>query len=539
MIRSLLRLFSRAGSSRFDHRALAAAHLLVISIVLSRGSAAQAGEFFDIDYIANQGRSVAVEFAELNGDARTDLMVVTLIGIPPEETRSVRVYLQKPDGSLPRAPDHVIELPQWSAVYDLADLKESPGQELVLLRPDGVTLLSLADASGRSWHLPVSGPTTLGLGDDERGLGSFPLVYRDFGSEPWILVPQIGQLMALSPEGEVRARLEIPRRANYFTTPESGLVSLESDLQVFVDAPKLSVGDVDGDGRADAVFSTRHEIWVYLQKEDGSLPTAPDRKLTLHLLTPRDHIRGSGGVSSMAKDIDGDEKLDLLVSHVAGSFTNASSTTYVHMNRGGGWNLEEPDQVFRSEASLGTNALIDLDGDGRTELLRMRLRFSRVEVVEFLLAREIDIQLAVHRYRPGRGFEETPWVETQIELPVDFDTFRLAGFVPTGAVDLNGDGFPDFVASGGGEAIEITLGGGEVPFARQGHRQELSTAGVIRFGDLDGDGLPDFALFDPHNFNASVTLGRNRGKLPGTLSARIEARERMPAEDRASPPPPQ
>jgi hypothetical protein len=169
----------------------------------------------------------------------------------------------------------------------------------------------------------------------------------------------------------------------------------------------------------------------------------------------------------------------------------------------------------------------------------MRLRFSRVEVVEFLLAREIDIQLAVHRYHSGRGFEETPWVETQIELPVNFDTFRLAGFVPTGAVDLNADGFPDFVASGGGEAIEITLGGGEVPFARQGHRQELSTAGVIRFGDLDGDGLPDFALFDPHNFNVPVRVGRNLGRLPGTPSARTEARGKMPAEDRASLPLPQ
>jgi hypothetical protein len=229
-----------------------------------------------------------------------------------------------------------------------------------------------------------------------------------------------------------------------------------------------------------------------------------------------DHIRGSGGVASMAKDIDGDGKLDLLLSHVAGNFSDASSTTYVHMNRGGGWNLEEPDRVFHSKASLEADALLDLDGDGRTELLRMGFRFSLLEIVEFLLAREIDIQVAVHRYRPDRGFEEKPWVETQIELPVSFDTFRLAGFLPAGDVDLNGDGFLDFVGSGGGDAIEIALGGGEHPFARQGYRQELSTAGVIRFGDLDGDGLLDFALFDPHNFNAPVRVGRNLGRLPGT-----------------------
>jgi hypothetical protein len=491
----------------------------VISIALCRDSVAHAEEFFDLDQIANHGRSVAVEFAELNGDARTDLLVVAVLGIPPQERRTARVYLQKPDGSLPRHPDHTIEVPQWSAVYDVADLKESPGQELVLLRPDGLTLLSLADASGRSWHLPVPGPTTLGLADDERGFEPFPLVYRDFGPGPWLLVPQIGRLLALSPEGDLRARLEIPRRANYFITPHSGLVSTESDFQVFVDAPKLSVGDVDGDGHADAVFSTRHELWVYLRRDDGSLPTGPDRRLALNLLTPRDHIRGSGGVATIAKDIDGDGRLDLLVSHVEGSFSDAASTTYVHMNRGGEWKLDEPDHVFRSKASLDTNALIDLNGDGHTELLRMKFRFSLLEVVEFLLTREIDIQVLVHRYHPDRGFEKKPWAKTQIELAVSFDTFRLSGFIPRGDADLNADGLPDLVSSGGGDAIEISLGGGEDPFAKRRYRQKLSTAGVIRFGDLDGDGLLDFVIFDPHNFDVPVRVGRNLGRLPGMRPA--------------------
>jgi hypothetical protein len=500
-------------------RARGAAHLLLVSIALFRGSAAHAEELFAIEQIESQGRSVAAEFADLNGDARTDLMVVALLGIPPEETRTVRVYLQKSDGSLPPHPDHSIEVPRWSAVYDVADLKESPGDELVLLRPDGVTLFSLADESGRSWHLPVPGPITLGLADDERGFERFPLVFRDFAPEPWLLVPQVGQVLALSPGGDLRARLEVPRRANYFIAPHSGLVSIESDLQVFVDAPKLSVGDVDGDGHADAVFSTRHELWVYLCRDDGGLPSVPDRRLALRLVTPRDHIRGSGGVASIAKDIDGDGELDLLVSHVEGSFSDAASTTYVYMNRGGEWKLEEPEQVFRSEASLDTNALIDLDGDGRSELLRMRLRFSLFEVIEFLLTREIDIQVLVHRYHPDRGFEEKPWVKTQIELPVSFDTFRLSGFMPRGDVDLNGDGMPDFVSSGGGDAIEISLGRGQDTFSRRPYRQQLSTSGVIRFGDLDGDGLLDFAIYDPHDLDSPVRVGRNLGKLQETAPA--------------------
>ena len=143
-------------------RLLGAAGLPMISIALCHGSVAYADEFFDIDHIENQGRSVAVEFADLNGDARTDLLVVALLGIPPEEKRSVRVYLQKPDGSLPRDPDHTIEVPHWSAVYDVADLKESPGQELVPLER-GLRLHFSPGRVARAPRVPqIRGPRTGG-----------------------------------------------------------------------------------------------------------------------------------------------------------------------------------------------------------------------------------------------------------------------------------------------------------------------------------------------------------------------------------------
>jgi len=436
-----------------------ALHLVSLPLLLALALPAAADQFFDVASFPNRGRSVAAELAELNGDGRTDLFVVILLGIPPEERRIIRVYLQRPDGSLPAAPDHTLRVPKWSAVYDVADLvEESPGAELVLLQPDRVTLLSLADASGKSWQLPVPGPTTVGLADDERGFEPYTLVYHDFGDEPWILVPQIGRLTALSPQGEIRAQLDVPRRANYLILPRTGLVAIESDFQIFLDVPKLAIGDVDGDGRQDIVSSTRHEIRVFLRREDGSYPQPPDRILPLRLVTPRDHIRGSGGVASEIADIDGDGRLDLLVSQVKGGFTDASTTIYVYMNRDGGWNLEDPDQTLTSKASLGSNALYDLDLDGRRELLSIKYQFSMFEIIELLLSREIDIDVSIYRYDEEKHFGKRPWMKKKLSLPVSFETFRFKGFIPVGNVDVNTDGFLDFVASGGGKALEIHLG---------------------------------------------------------------------------------
>jgi hypothetical protein len=495
----------------------AAAFLIPVLSLLLGATAPRAEDLFEIIEIQNEGRSVAAELAELNGDGRTDLFVVMLVGIPPEETRTILVYLQREDGSLPARPDHALPVPHWSAVYDVADVREdNPGEELVLLRPEGVTLLSLADASGRSWKLAAPGPTSVGLADDERGFEPFRIVYDDFGDEPWLLVPQIGQITALSPDGEVEARIAASRRANYLIIPSTGLVSLESDFQIFLDVPKLSIGDVDGDGHADLVNSTRHEIRVFLRQQDGGFQFEPSRTIPLRLVTPRDHIRGSGGVASEIEDIDGDGRVDLLVSHVKGSIADAHTTLYVYMNRDGSWNLAEPDEVLSTEARLVSNALFDFDRDGRSELLRLEFRFSLLELVELLVSREVDLTLSIHRYDGAAGFDGKPWMKKNVSIPFSFETFRPKGFIATANTDVNGDGLIDLVSSGGGKWLEVYLGDRDKPFAKRNGRQELPTAGVIHFGDFDRDGLADFVIFDPHNFDVPVRVGRNRGVLPGT-----------------------
>lgn len=487
--------------------------LAMVQLLAPLWAVAADDKIFDIREIPQDDRVVTAELADFDGDKQKDLMVAVVNGIPPQETRHVLVYLRNTEGLLPERPNHAISLPPWSAVYDIADLKDAPGDELILLRPDGVSILSLGGADGLQWDLPVGGASTVAAAEDERGFDPFQLVYTEFAEDAWILVPQIGSVTALTADGSKVAELDVARRANYFVVPQTSPFAAESDIQLFLDVPKIGVGDVNGNGMLDIVTATRHELRVFLRLDDGSYSRQASYMLPLGLVSSQDHMRGSGSVVTTMKDVDGDTLLDLLISHIEGGFSDATTTTYLHLNKGTGWDLDSPDDQLVSDGVLVSDLLVDFDQDNRLELLRISLKFSLLELVELLLTQEIDARVAVHRLQPDGKFGEKPWAQRKIGTKISFDTFRPRGFTPPMGIDINADGFMDLITSADGKGIAIHPGGGKNIFAKRSVRQSFPTAGRIRFADFNNDDLPDFVLFNSRVSGEPVRVGRNLGGI--------------------------
>ena len=370
---------------------------------------AGADDLFELQQLLSTGRTVAVELADFDGDGRTDLLQIAYIGHPPHETRELRVFVQAASGGFKAQPRHSWPLPAGAAAYDLADVRPWPGVELILLRAEGLDILSLAGPELRKAELRVHGAPTVAAAEDERGLDRMPIARDGLGDEPWLLVPLPGRAVALTADGTQRAELDTGARTNYLIPPHPGPMMFESAIQVYLDVPHLSVSDVNGDGHSDIVACSRHELRVFENTATSPNGTPrfarmPTRIVPLAQVSADDHVRGSGAVRAHITDLDGDGRGDLLISHAKGALTNARTETSIFLNRDGSWNLRQPDQVFETNRSWAADELIDLDGDGQRDLVRAGVRINVLELIEALLTRSLDASFAVYRSRPGGPF---------------------------------------------------------------------------------------------------------------------------------------
>ena len=204
------------------------------------------------------------------------------------------------------------------------------------------------------------------------------------------------------------------------------------------------------------------------------------------------------------------------MTYTAGGLLEARSRTTLHRNRAGSWDLARPDQELRCDGCFVSYDLLDLEGDGRVELLEARVPLGILQLVETLLTRSVDVDVRIYERGRELPFGPEPWLAVGLDMGFRFETFEPRGFFPTLREDWNADGAFDRIGAGNGEALEIYLGGSAARLRERVARQPFDTNGALRMGDLDGDELPDLLVFDRTRPDTPIRIGVNRGTLPGT-----------------------
>ena len=237
-----------------------------------------------------------------------------------------------------------------------------------------------------------------------------------------------------------------------------------------------------------------------------------------------------------ARDVDGDGRADLLLTTVGGGLMDGRTSTRIHLNSGDGADPARPAEIERVlEGGFSRTVFVDVDGDGRTELLETSIEFGVLQIVRFLLTRRAETRvrlLTVDLEVPG-GLRSL--FEDDLSFRLDFGGNQVEGLVPT-LGDWNGDGQLDFYVADGDEEIALRLGSKAADrplFGGIVARQSVPLpGGESRIADLDGDGLDEIVAFSDRDPALPLVVLENLGRLPGTrpsLSA-VENGAGAPAE---------
>ncbi|MFN6090576.1 MAG: FG-GAP-like repeat-containing protein, partial [Cyclobacteriaceae bacterium] len=247
----------------------------------------------------------------------------------------------------------------------------------------------------------------------------------------------------------------------------------------------VSIGDLDGDGKADLAVVNFESNTVSVFRNTGSAGT-------ISYAAKVDFATGSGPISVSIGDLDGDGKADLALANYI------SNTVSVFRNTGSAGTISYAAKVDFATGSGSrpfSVSIGDLDGDGKADLAVANFDSNTVSV-----------------------FRNTGSVGTiSYAAKVDFSTGTGPSSVSIG--DLDGDGKADLaVANSSSNTVSVFRNTGSVGTISYAAKVDFATGSgpfSVSIGDLDGDGKADLAV--ALEGSDTVSVFRNTGSA-GTIS---------------------
>ena len=474
-------------------------------------AAAAAAPRFHVQSLAVDGEVASVVATDLDGDGRKDVLAVYRTGIPPYQKRSFAIFWNRGGVFAPR-PDLTLAVDEAEAcAFDVGPANGGRADDLLLVTPRGVSAKSFPGRIGGTPRRLVEHPTLF----HQPINGELPRVrlMRDIaGSNSHdLLVPSLGALAIFRRTGdryEKAAELEVDMEV-------SGGPKRGEGIEVRYGFPALHVVDTDGDGLRDIIATQEDRVAIYRQGPGFVFHPQPDFSRDFSVRTPADHRERGTSATTLVSDLDGDGFVDLIVrKQVFEGVTSARSTSYVFLGGKDGFS-KAPAEVLESEGvSLFQTQLVDLDGDGRPDLVVPYTSFGVFALIRMLTAKTAKVDFQIYPFdRKSRKFAVEPVSDRELKFRIP-----LAGDTDLQAVsltaDVTGDGKPDLIFGSSEDQLDIypALGNGEFA-SSPAETVEVRAAGVMEAVDLDGKGRSDLILHYPktRGHRGEIVVLINRG----------------------------
>jgi hypothetical protein len=447
-----------------------------------------------------KGRTVkSATLVDVDGDGLEDLVIATARRGKAFE-RVIEVHLRRREGDVfVAAPDYSLDVPSDAVAFAVGDVHEDPGSEIVIFTasaafawrpkgPENARFVKLVSGSFL-WQLPdprevywwgggvrdVDGDGLADIVMPEPGGWRIALQRRkkdgssDFSAVSTPRVPDSSK-PADEPMGSRKLSAKARRKELKFELTVGDEGDDEDDaprelLSVSESAPAPQFVDFDGDGRLDLVAQSSQDLLVWLQRADGSFAEAPDAEYELPVPADRER-RLDVSYSSLVADLDGDHRCDCIM--FAGDKRSDDVRTQVLVFLQGKSGAPDPasplfgakglpTQLIRIGGFAGSPTLVDVDGDGRPDLVVGSVRLDGAfDAVRAAGNGRLDASLYVYKNR-GNGFSDKPVLTFDISMKAEgLRTSRgelVAGFFG----DVTGDHVSDLLVRDEPEHLRVLM----------------------------------------------------------------------------------